>query len=228
MGGSLLYEEITSVAKGNPKHEAIKYFVETGTYKADSTIMASQHYTHVYTTEIVPALYEGSKNRAKNEGIENITFALGDSVKLLEDIMPKVKDGAVFFIDAHQSGGDTSNNGKNVPLFEELGVILRANVGPSMFIIDDVRFWKGKEKSAWDWDHVSEDLILDLFLEYNYKLIAFFVKNDRFLGINEIIFVHSSRSFVPSILKKGIRSNILVNISSLPSPIAQKFHPLKR
>ena len=50
MGGSLKETEIINCVKQiDPKYKNIKNFVETGTYKADSTIIASKHFENVYT-----------------------------------------------------------------------------------------------------------------------------------------------------------------------------------
>lgn len=68
------------------EYKHIKNFVETGTYKADTILMVSKHFLSVYTTEIVPALYNQSKERARQEGVEHITFLLGDSVELLKEL----------------------------------------------------------------------------------------------------------------------------------------------
>lgn len=177
MGGSLEYEELSSNLDNRPKHQNIPNFVETGTYHGDTSIMASRHFQNVYTTEIVPELHELSKKRAKELGISNISFLLGDSVKLLHDIMKQVEKGAVFFLDAHQSGGDTSNNGTFVPLFEELDVILSYSFGASLFIIDDVRLWK---QGCSDWAHVSSERLVQRFRDKKVQVLSFFEENDRF------------------------------------------------
>ena len=175
MGGPLTIQEIKS-------DKTYKYFVETGTYKGDTTLMASKHFQKVYTTEIMEELHNYSKNRAKSEGITNIEFMLGDSVDLLKKIVPEVKEGAVFFLDAHQSGGDTGNNGKNVPLLEELDIILSHNIGPSVFIVDDLRLWKSK---VWDWAHISNKKIIQKFLDYGYSIQSFYEHNDRFFVLTK-------------------------------------------
>ena len=181
MGGSLTFDEIGNMIQNRQAYANLKYFVETGTYHGQTSCMAAQHYEHVYTTEIVKDLYEQSKHRAAGEGIKNISFYLGDSVELLKDITPKVLEGAVFFIDAHQSGCDTSNNGKNVPLFEELDVILSAgDLGPSLFIFDDTRFWKDHTQQAWDWEHVSTQGVVEAFKKHDVRLLTFLEHNDRF------------------------------------------------
>ena len=69
----------------------------------------------MHTIEIVEELYLESKKLGA--GIENIEYHLGDSLKVLE----KLENVPTFyFIDAHQSGTDTGNNGIEVPLLMEL------------------------------------------------------------------------------------------------------------
>jgi len=182
MGGSLELNEILSAIQKIQQIQKIgnfKFtnFVETGTYKADTSIMASKHFSHVYTTEIVPDLYQNSKDRAEKEGIENITFLLGDSVKLLDDIMSKLNGDTVFFLDAHQSGNDTSNNGINVPILNELDVILKYSIGPSLFIIDDLRLWKSQ---VWDWQHISSQAIFTKILLAGHRIVGTIEYNDRY------------------------------------------------
>jgi len=167
MGCSLTYDELADYL-GWDLYKKIKNFVETGTYKADTTLMAAKHFENVYTTEIVPALHNESKAKAEKAGLENITFLLGDSVELLKTITPKVLDGAVFFLDTHQSGGD--------PLFQELDVILSNKVGPSIYIIDDLRLFD----KYWDWEGITTDTIIAKFNEHNHKVDTYFSQEDRF------------------------------------------------
>ena len=177
MVGSLTPEELSSLSISK-KHKDIKYFVETGTYKADTTLLVAPVYEHVYTTEIHEGLYQASKERAAQAGVKNITFLHGDSIELLREITPKVVDGAVFFLDAHISGCDSGWNGKNrVPIYEELDVILPHKLGPSVFILDDLRLWK---QSVWDWAHITNEKIVQKFTEHGYTVVAFYEKNDRF------------------------------------------------
>jgi len=171
MGGSITYDELKRVLKGR---KFPQYFVETGTYHGFTARRMAPHFKKVYTMEIVPQLYEYSKSLSGD--FDNIEFLLGDSVKLLESVTPKVVDGAIFFIDAHQSGDITGNNGTNVPLLDELDVILRHNVKSSVFIIDDLRLWKAK---VWDWAHVTNRTIINKFVEYGYTIQSCFEENDR-------------------------------------------------
>jgi hypothetical protein len=185
MGGSLQFEEIKEATQGRI-HQNIRNFVETGTYKGDTTLMASKHFDKVFTTEIYEPLYVQSKKRAEDEGVSNIQFCLGNSVDLLKDIVPQVLEGAVFFIDAHISGNDSSwNQVQRVPLLEELSVILENKLGPSLFVIDDIRFWNGKKNEAWDWSHISSETVIELFEKYDYDILAYYESNDRFFVLTK-------------------------------------------
>jgi hypothetical protein len=181
MGGSLHEDEVKGILS-NEKYSNVKNFVETGTYKADTTILASKFFDNVYTTEIIDDLYNDAIKRADSEGINNIKFMLGDSVNLLEEIMTEIQGNAtVFFLDAHISGSDSGWNLKQrVPLLEELNVILKHKLEPSVFILDDMRFWKGKENQVWDWEHISDMNIIKIFIDNGYKINSFYEKNDRF------------------------------------------------
>lgn len=182
MGGSLEYSEIQTVAT-NEKHKNIKYFVETGTYMGDTTLMAAKYYEHVHTIEIHEGLYNDSKKRAERENVKNITFHLGDSLAILPKIASDVKEGAIFFIDAHISGNDSSWNGFNrVPIMEELDIILSNGIGPSVIIIDDLRLWKQK---VWDWAHVTTEKIVAKFRQYGVRLNSFTEYNDRLYILTE-------------------------------------------
>ena len=193
MGGNLTPDEIKECTS-HEKHKNIKHFVETGTYHADTTLEAAKCFENVYTVEIVENLFRKCVERAGGSApsdmlltntviqVGNISFTYGDSLDMLREVSPQVKDGAVFFIDAHQSGPDTGNNGKWVPLVEELDIILAAGVGPSVFIFDDVRLWK---KKCWDWAHVTNTGILGQFEKAGYKVLKSYEKNDRFYVLTE-------------------------------------------
>lgn len=179
MGGSLNQEEILYIKNQGTPYDNIDNFVETGTYKADTAIVASKHFKNVYTIEIFEPLYIDSMLRASTEGISNIVFLLGDSLEQLNNIVPDVAAaGAVFFIDAHISGGDSSwNNVNRVPLMEELDIILSHKIGPSVFIFDDLRLWKQK---IWDWEHITNESIIRKFILRDIEISHIFEKNDRF------------------------------------------------
>jgi len=175
MGGSLTESELKEYMKYLPI--LFKYFIEGGTYKADSTKVASRLFEQVHTVEIAEDLYTQAKENCTKEGYTNITFYLGDTVKIFPEIIKKVDGPAVWFLDAHQSGCDTKNNGKWVPLIDELKCICRDYKHPGIIIIDDLRLWS----NVWDWIDVSVESVLNIFEEYGVKIKAHFANNDRYL-----------------------------------------------
>lgn len=177
MGGSLTPEEISEIRKSD-RYNKIKYFVESGTYKGDTTSLVSPLFDQVYTIEIHEGLYKEAISRFKQENLENITCLLGNSLDLLGEVSSKVSDGAVFFLDAHISGSDSSWDGVHrVPIYEELDAILQHRLGPSVFVIDDLRLWV---QGTWDWSHVTNEGIIKKFLDKEYHVLSYYEKNDRF------------------------------------------------
>ena len=180
MGGSLSEPEIKTILSWFP-HLQPKYFIELGTFKGLSSRIASNIFPYVYTIEIVPELYQESKSISDQEGITNITYFLGDTIKLLPDLIPKIDVSAVWFCDAHQSGQDTGNNGKWVPLLDELNIILSSYNHPSIYIIDDVRLFS----KYWDWAEISIDSIVNCFRTHNKEILTNFSNNDRYIIVTK-------------------------------------------
>ena len=154
-----------------------KIFVETGTYIGNTSILASKYFDQVYTMEITPHLYNVANQQFTQQHITNIKSYLGDSLEILPKILQETSpEGCVFFLDAHQSGPETQNNDKQaVPLYEELDKILSSNIGPSVFIIDDVRLWTTEKDELWR--HINTDEILFKFRHRGVK--EHYVWNDR-------------------------------------------------
>ncbi len=160
----------------------IDCFVETGTYKGDSTLEAAKLFDTVHTIEIMEDLYKASKERF-GQSKSHITSYLGDSVKLLPEIAKSINSGCVWFLDAHQSGPDTGNNGVYVPLLKELEVILDNfdNAVDHIFIIDDLRFFSRSGNRPLDWSDISFASIGKCFVDRKVPVKSQSVMNDRYI-----------------------------------------------
>jgi len=165
MGGSLQINELFEDIPENLR----KVFIETGTYKGVTCRMVAPHFETVRTMEIFEPLYNESV-----KGYDNIEAHLGDSVNVLPLLYNDYKDGAVFYMDAHVSGWDSSHNPEHpVPLLKEIEVVNKKPLGPSLFIIDDVRLWKDGF-----WNEVTNANICDKFRPGQIKNA--YEKNDRY------------------------------------------------
>ena len=145
-------------------------FVETGTYLGDTTAGAARHFREVHTVELSEELYK--KARARFKDVKNITCHQGNSPDVLRELIIKIDEPAVFFLDAHWSGGVTAHGEVEVPLLEELGIINSRNL-EDIVIIDDLRLIGKSGKtglrlsreyplSDFDWRNVTMDAIMDI------------------------------------------------------------------
>ena len=167
MGGSLTELEIIKILSKYPTVKP-KIFIETGTYKGETARIASRIFETVHTIEIKRELYEEAQRL--NRGITNINYYLGDSLKILPEISRS--ETTFYFLDAHQSGIDTTNNGMNVPLLEELKGINNS----SIIVIDDVRLFD----AYWDWKGITPETILKVIKE-NCEVKDYYIENDRMI-----------------------------------------------
>lgn len=172
MCGSFSKEELLTLANER------KNFIETGTYMGDTCVIASEIFENVYSIEIVEKLYIECVKRMRTERLGNVHLYLGDSVETIPEIIEELEGTTVWFLDAHQSGPDTGNNGVEwVPLMKELDLILSLkDVTGDLIIIDDVRLFD----NAWDWKGITEKNIREKFKDYEIK--NFFVSDtDRLM-----------------------------------------------
>lgn len=156
-----------------PQMKALKTFVETGTFQAETVRKMERFFEHLITIEIDPKLNAAA--RAKHPS-PKIRYILGDSVEELRKISRELQQPALFYLDAHFSGAGTGKGSKDVPLIEELE-ILGKRTQPDCVIVDDLRLF-GTHVNQEDWSGVTRDSILQaigtkdlLFLEQGDKLI---------------------------------------------------------
>jgi hypothetical protein len=111
-------------------------FVETGTLLGETSKWASSKYKIVHTIELSEVLYNRVKDDLLSKG--NIFPHLGDSRKILPEILTDIEGNVVFWLDAHYSAGETAGENDPCPLREELSIIFRRNK-EDVVIIDDAR-----------------------------------------------------------------------------------------
>lgn len=168
------------------KVSEFRSFLETGTYKGHSVHNAAYIFPDNHTIEINPQLYNEARKNGEDLKLNNVTYYLADTTEILPQLVKNViKTPCFWFLDAHQSGPDTTNNGVElVPLMTELDCILRnlkktteLDLEPNIFVIDDLRLFSKYD----DWKHVTIQNILNIFEKYNKKVLIKLMKNDRFI-----------------------------------------------
>lgn len=117
---------------------SIKNFVETGTYKGNTAIWASQYFNKVLTLEYSRELYDEAVRQFHS--ISNIEFIFGDSRTELSQIVERLEGISLFWLDAHWSGGLTYGDNDQCPLIEEINIINNSDFDNFIFI-DDARLF---------------------------------------------------------------------------------------
>lgn len=132
------------------KHEALRAFqqkyqlktlVETGTYMGDTLYAVAHDFDKLYSIELSEHFHQKAKKRFKK--YRHIHLIQGDSGKMLSQLVPQLKEAALFWLDGHYSGGLTAKGDKECPVYEELQSIF-ASPYPHIVFIDDARLFVGK------------------------------------------------------------------------------------
>lgn len=115
-------------------------WVETGTYKGDTSSLLSKGAKKVYTIEPAEQLYLDAKSRFKNSG--NVEVIQGISEEVFPKLLPTLSGEINFWLDGHYSTGVTYQGPKDCPLVEELASIEKhlKNFPKIVILIDDVRY----------------------------------------------------------------------------------------
>lgn len=117
--------------------------VETGTYLGDMIFAEKNNFSKIYSIEIDKTLCENARNRFKN--FKNVEILLGDSGVVLIDLVPKLNDGVVFWLDGHYSGGVTGRGSLDSPIVQELSTIFNSSLRRLAILIDDARLFVGTD-----------------------------------------------------------------------------------
>ncbi len=124
------------------ENDEIDLFVETGTYRGETTRLLSEVCDRVISIEIDQALYDRAV--VLFEGNPRVTVLHGNSADLLPGILAELDVPALFWLDGHFSGGITGGP-KEPPILDELRAVLGHPVKNHVIIIDDARLFRGRE-----------------------------------------------------------------------------------
>lgn len=110
-----------------------KPFIETGTDDGRTVERAFRlGACPVYSVEIDEAKFLTAKNRFY--GNPSICIVRGFSVTALRDIMPKIVNEGVFWLDAHDA--------KVCPVLKEIDIIGTHNIKSHTILVDDLRYFR--------------------------------------------------------------------------------------
>jgi hypothetical protein len=122
------------------KHNC-KIFIETGTYKGETLYTMKDFFDELHSIELSDLLYK--KALGVFRGIPHVSLIHGDSGKQLKLLLKKIKHPALFWLDAHYSGGITVKGKQETPIMSEVKTIFSHNLKHTI-LIDDARCFVGK------------------------------------------------------------------------------------
>jgi hypothetical protein len=159
-------------------------FIETGIGYGDTILNIEKEFKYLYTIEVQTKLIELVKSKYEGNKIE---FILGDSQKVFDELLPKINENVIIFLDAHYSGGDTGYVNKHVPLYEELDKINRLLKTKAILIIDDFRLFQQNRPC---WKNITKEGVIKVInnrISDIYHLPSNLCKDDRLvIHINPI------------------------------------------
>jgi len=119
-------------------------WVETGTNRGDTTALLAQHGQMVYSLEPAPGLFAAARQRF--EGNPQVEVINAPSETALPELLPRLRGDVNFWLDGHNSGGETFKGPNDTPIVEELQCIA-ANLSRwarVVVLVDDVRLFNGR------------------------------------------------------------------------------------
>ncbi len=124
------------------RRSGVQVFVETGTYRGETTLALRGVVKRCITIELDPALHASA--RAIFAGMTDVELLLGDSGKLIREVLMDLDEPALFWLDAHYSGAGTARGIEDSPILGELHSILSHRIKNHIVIVDDAREFVGK------------------------------------------------------------------------------------
>jgi hypothetical protein len=169
------------------KHDVVKRyahnfrprtFIETGTHLGQMVEAVKDEFDSVISIELDEKLWLAAKLRFEND--PHVQILLGDSARVLPQVLQSLDHPALFWLDGHFSGGETALGTKSTPIVEELTHIFEHSVQDHVVLIDDARDFIGRSDYPslnWmrrftvehrpDWSFAVEEDIIRLYPREN-------------------------------------------------------------
>lgn len=130
-------------------------WVETGTYRGDTTAFLSDHAKRVISLEPEPGLYALAAQRFVD--VSNVTLINETSEACFPKLLPTLSGNICFWLDGHFSAGGTFLGENHCPVEHELAAIAanRERFSSVTILVDDLRLF-GREEG-----YPSADFLVD-------------------------------------------------------------------
>ncbi len=113
-------------------------FIETGTFRGDTAAWAARHFARVCTIEWAQSYHTAAVERFRTTS--NVQALRGHSTEVLQSLVPTLTAPALFWLDAHWSGGDTAGSEAECPVLAEISCIAKSPLA-HVILVDDARLF---------------------------------------------------------------------------------------
>jgi len=135
------YKQLTVLDYG--RRYGVRVFVETGTYLGDMVWAVRNAFATIHSIELSPELARHAARRFRRTA--HVSIRQGDSGAVLREVLAGVDRPALFWLDAHYSGGATAHGDTGTPVLEELArIAAHAQAASHVVLIDDARLFTGE------------------------------------------------------------------------------------
>jgi hypothetical protein len=110
----------------------IPNFVESGTFLGDTAYWASKIFERAFTIEFSEPIYRRATE--KYGYVKNISFLYGHTRERLKEVVTQLSAPAIFWLDAHWSGGQTYGESDECPVLDENVIIAVPSFARSQMI----------------------------------------------------------------------------------------------
>lgn len=104
------------------KAHSLRILVETGTFRGDMVERQDRYFDRIYTIELDDQLHAAAQVRFADR--PHIRLLHGDSATTLPALLTSIDAPALFWLDAHYSGGVTARARSDTPISAEIDVLL--------------------------------------------------------------------------------------------------------
>jgi hypothetical protein len=132
------------------KHEILRRFadeyglrvlVETGTYYGTTIDALKLDFSRIYSIELDSNFYLRAKRHFRN--CPHIVLLHGNSATYLPGVVSQLMEPALFWLDAHYSGGLTARAAIDTPIVQELTAVF-SSPRNNVILIDDAHEFTGQ------------------------------------------------------------------------------------
>jgi hypothetical protein len=118
-----------------------RVLVETGTFAGGMIDAVQDRFDRIFSIELDPGWHARAVERFR--GSAHVTLLKGDSGVMLQEVLDRLTEPALFWLDAHYSGPITARGALDSPIVQELASIRAHPVKGHVVLIDDMRDFNG-------------------------------------------------------------------------------------